>query len=231
MHSDTNKEKPDRIAEAAALGDRCFDYILGEIRPGATEREIAAKIDAFLLANGGEALAFPTICVSGPRGWLMHGEPSDRAIGKGELLTMDFGAVCGGYCGDMTRTVAVGAAPGPEEARCYGLVLEAQKRGIGALAAGMSCREVDRLTREPINGAGYGGNFTHGTGHGVGSEVHENPYLNRRTDELLKAGDAVTVEPGIYVKERFGVRIEDLLIVGDADIINLTSSPKDLIVI
>ncbi|MDR2162337.1 MAG: M24 family metallopeptidase [Clostridiales Family XIII bacterium] len=220
-----------RVAEAEALGDRCFDYILGEIRPGVTEVWIAAKIDAYLLANGGEALAFPTICVSGPRGWLMHGEPSDRVIEKGDLLTMDFGAVCGGYCGDMTRTVAVGAEPDAEERKCYELVLESQKRGIDALAAGASCREVDKAAREPINYAGYGGNFTHGTGHGVGREVHESPYMNRRADEYLKSGDAVTVEPGIYVWGRFGVRIEDLLIIGDTDITNLTKSPKCLIVV
>jgi Xaa-Pro aminopeptidase len=227
----TNKEKLQYIAEAEALGDRCFDYILGEIRPGATENEVAAKIEAYLLANGGEALAFPTICVSGPRGWLMHGEPSDKAIGKGELLTMDFGAVIGGYCGDMTRTVAVGAEPPDEERRCYALVLESKKRGIDALAAGTSCRTVDKAARERINRAGYGGNFTHGTGHGVGAEVHVPPYMNRRSGEVLTVGDAVTIEPGIYVKDRFGVRIEDLLIVGDTDIINLTRSPDGLIVI
>jgi Xaa-Pro aminopeptidase len=223
--------KNECIAKAESLGDRCFDYILGEIRPGATENEIAAMIEEYLLANGGEALAFPTICVSGPRGCLMHGEPSDKAIAKGELLTMDFGAVVGGYCGDMTRTVAVGAAPPGEELRCYELVLESKKRGIDALAAGASCRAVDKAARELINNAGYGGNFLHGTGHGVGREVHTPPYMNRRTDESLRAGDAVTVEPGIYVQDRFGVRIEDLLIVGDTDIINLTKSPDGLIII
>jgi Xaa-Pro aminopeptidase len=228
---DDVREKLRRVREAEALGDACFDYILGEIRPGAAENEIAAKVDAWLLSHGGEALAFPTICVSGPRGWLMHGEPSDKVIGKGELLTLDFGAVVGGYCGDMTRTVAVGAAPPDEQARCYAHVLDAQKRGIEALGANVSCREVDRITREPINLAGYGGNFSHGTGHGVGREVHLPPYLNRRTNETLCAGDAVTVEPGVYVENRFGVRIEDLLLVGDTDIINLTKSPKELIII
>jgi Xaa-Pro aminopeptidase len=227
--NDTTKNE--FIAKAESLGDRCFDYILGEIRPGLTENEIAAKIEAYLLANGGEALAFPTICVSGPRGWLMHGEPSDKVVEKGELLTMDFGAVVGGYCGDMTRTVAVGAAPRDEEKLCYELVLESKKRGIDALAAGVSCRSVDRAARELINNAGYGGNFVHGTGHGVGREVHTPPYMNRRSDEFLRSGDAVTVEPGIYVKDRFGVRIEDLLIVGDTGIINLTKSPDGLIII
>jgi Xaa-Pro aminopeptidase len=229
--ADDAREKLRCVREAEALGDACFDYILGEIRPGAREDEIAAKIEEWLLSHGGEALAFPTICVSGPRGWLMHGEPSDKIIEKGELLTLDFGAIVGGYCGDMTRTVAVGAPPPDEQRRCYALVLEAQKRGIEALAAGVSCREVDRLTREPINLAGYGGNFMHGTGHGVGTEVHLPPYLNRRTNETLAPGDAVTVEPGIYVENRFGVRIEDLLTIGDTDIINLTRSPKELLII
>jgi Xaa-Pro aminopeptidase len=228
---DDTREKLRCVREAEALGDACFDYILGEIRPGATENGIAAKIDAWLLSHGGEALAFPTICVSGSRGWLMHGEPSDKVIGKGELLTLDFGAVVGGYCGDMTRTVAAFAPPGDEERRCYALVLEAQKRGIAALASSSSCREIDRITRACINEAGYGGNFTHGTGHGVGREVHIPPYLNKRTNESLAPGDAVTVEPGIYVENRFGVRIEDLLVIGDTDIINLTKSPKELIII
>jgi Xaa-Pro aminopeptidase len=228
---DDTDEKLRRVAEAEALGDSCFDYILGEIRPGVTENAIAAKIDEWLLAHGGEALAFPTICVSGPRGWLMHGEPSDKVIEKGEMLTLDLGAVVGGYCGDMTRTVAVGAPPPDEQRLCYALVLEAQKRGIDALAPLVACSEVDRITRVVINEAGYGGNFMHGTGHGVGSEVHMPPYMNRRTIEALKAGDAVTVEPGIYVENKFGVRIEDLLIIGDTDIINLTKSPKDLIVV
>jgi Xaa-Pro aminopeptidase len=224
-------DKIESIRLAEELGDRCFSYILGEIRTGVREDEIARKIDAFLLENGGEALAFPTICVSGPRGCLMHGEPTDKIIEKGELLTMDFGAVVRGYCGDMTRTVAVGAEPGEDEKKCYGLVLEAKKRGIDALAAGASCREIDRITRRNINLAGYGGNFNHGTGHGVGREVHEKPYLNTRTDERLKAGDAVTVEPGIYVKNRFGIRIEDLLIIGETDIINLTKSEEKLLII
>jgi Xaa-Pro aminopeptidase len=223
--------KNECIAKAESLGDRCFDYILGEIRPGVTEHEIAAKIEAYLLSHGGEALAFPTRCVSGPRGCLRHGEPSEQAVAKGELLTMDFGAVVGGYCGDMTRTVAVGAAPRDEARYCYELVLESKKRGIDALAAGASCRAVDTATRALINNAGYGGNFVHGTGHGVGREVHTPPYMNRRTDGFLRAGDAVTVEPGIYVDDRFGVRIEDLLIIGDTDIINLTKSPDGLIVV
>jgi Xaa-Pro aminopeptidase len=223
-------DKLRNIRAAVKIGDLCFEYILGEIRPGVTETEIAEKIDAFLLNNGGENLAFPTICVSGARGWLMHGEPSDKKIGTGELLTMDFGAVVGGFCGDMTRTIAVGRV-GDEERSVYGLVSRAMDAGIAALGAGARCREVDKASRAVLNMAGYGGNFTHGTGHGVGREVHEPPTLNRKSEERLKPGDAVTVEPGVYVENRFGVRIEDLFIITDTDIINVTASDKRLIVL
>ncbi|MDR2156358.1 MAG: aminopeptidase P family protein [Clostridiales Family XIII bacterium] len=218
------------IAKAAALGDRCFDYILGEIRPGVTERTVADKIDAFLRAHGGEALAFPTICVSGPRGCLPHGEPSDRRIERGEFLTMDFGAVIGGFCGDMTRTVAVGAVSG-EQRRVYDAVLTAQRTAIRAIRAGTRCSDADKAARAVIEEAGYGAYFVHGTGHGVGAEVHEPPTLNAKSEETLEAGFAVTVEPGVYIEDKMGVRIEDLLIVTDTGIINLTSAEKDLIVL
>jgi Xaa-Pro aminopeptidase len=225
-----DRKKIEAVKRAAALGDRCFEYILGEVRPGEREDEIARRIDEFLLANGGEALSFPTICVSGHRGWLMHGEPSNKTICSGELVTLDFGAVCDGYCGDMTRTIAVGEVP-DEQKKCYELVFEAKKRGIDALSPGANCRDVDAATRKPIREAGYGGNFSHGTGHGVGHEVHEEPYLNKRSDAVLKTGDIVTVEPGIYVKDVFGIRIEHLLIIDDADIIDLTRAEDKLIVL
>ena len=218
------------IGRAAELGNRCFEYILGEIRPGITEIELAGKIDAFLLAGGGEALAFPTICVSGERGCMPHGEPSEKILAEGELLTLDFGAVIGGYCGDMTRTVAIGGAS-PEQRKIYELVLKAQEAGISAARAGARCFDVDRAARAIIEEAGFGDNFPHGTGHGVGREVHEPPTLNAKSEETLKAGDAVTIEPGIYIEGRMGVRIEDLLIITDTGIINLNTAPKDLLVI
>ena len=218
------------ISRAAELGNRCFDYILGEIRPGITEIELAGKIDAFLLEGGSEAIAFPTICVSGERGCLPHGEPSEKLLAEGELLTLDFGAVTGGYCGDMTRTVAIGFITG-KQSEIYGLVLEAQEAAISAVRAGAACRDADFAARSVIEKAGYGEYFIHGTGHGVGREVHEPPTLNAKSEESLKAGDAVTIEPGIYIEGEMGVRIEDLLIITDTGIINLTTAPKGVIII
>ena len=218
------------ISRAAALGDRCFSYITGEIRAGMTEEEVASRIDRFLLTEGGEELAFPTICVSGHRGCLPHGEPSDKVIENGELLTLDFGSKVDGYCGDMTRTVAVGRIS-EEQKQIYELVLEAQEAGIAALGVGVRCADVAGAARAILTKAGYGEAFVHGTGHGVGMEVHEAPTLNAKSEETLKAGDFVTVEPGIYLADRMGVRIEDLLIITDAGIINLVQSPKGLLVL
>jgi Xaa-Pro aminopeptidase len=218
------------IAKAAALGDSCFDYILGEIRPGVTERSVADKIDAFLLSHGGESLAFPTICVSGARGCLPHGEPTDKVIEAGDFLTMDFGAVIGGFCGDMTRTVAIGRVT-EEQRRVYETVLAAQEAAIRTISAGVRCADVDKAARDIITDAGYGEYYIHGTGHGVGREVHEPPTLNAKSEETLSADMAVTAEPGIYIEDSMGVRIEDLLIVTDTGIINLVSSEKRLLIL
>ncbi|MDR0356862.1 MAG: aminopeptidase P family protein [Clostridiales Family XIII bacterium] len=218
------------VAKAAALGDRCFDRILGLIRPGVTESFIAREIDDFLLSHGAEALAFPTICVSGPRGALPHGEPSDRALEPGEFLTMDFGAVIDGFCGDMTRTIAVEYVS-DEQRLVYDTVLRAQEAAIRRLEANARCFDADKAARDIIESAGYGDFFVHGTGHGVGKEVHEPPTLNAKSEEYLRSGMAVTVEPGIYIEGRLGVRIEDLLIVTDAGIINVTCSEKRLLIL
>jgi Xaa-Pro aminopeptidase len=223
-------EKLIYIAKAAALGDRCFDYILGEIRPGMTEQAVADSIDAFLLSHGGEALAFPTICVSGARGSLPHGEPSDKVIETGDFLTMDFGATVGGFCGDMTRTVAIGRVT-EEQRRVYETVLAAQEAAIRAISAGARCVDADKAARDVITDAGYGEYYIHGTGHGVGREVHEPPTLNAKREEILEAGMAVTAEPGIYIDGSMGVRIEDLLIVTDTGIINLIGSEKKLLIL
>jgi Xaa-Pro aminopeptidase len=218
------------IARAAALGDACFSHIVRRLRPGLSEREIAADIEAFLLGNGAEGLAFPTICVSGPNTSLPHGEPGDRRLETGDLLTMDFGAVMEGYCGDMTRTVAIGRAS-REQRKVYRTVRLAQEAALAAARDGVACSEVDRAARELIERAGYGEFFTHGTGHGVGREVHEKPTLNAKSRETLRENMPVTIEPGIYIPGKFGVRIEDLAIVAKFGIINLVRSDKNLIVI
>lgn len=225
-----SEKEIDSISRAAALGDRCFSYILGYIQPGMSEKQVAAEIEKYLFDNGSEALAFETICVSGVNSNQPHGVPSDKIIEKGEFLTMDFGAVIDGFCGDMTRTIAIGSAT--EEMRTvYDIVLEAQLAAIDFIKAGVRCFDADKIARDIITKAGYGDCYPHGLGHGVGTEVHEPPTMNAKSEETLAANMVITIEPGIYIPEKFGVRIEDLAIVTDFGIINKVKSPKDLIIL
>lgn len=218
------------IAKAAAIGDLCFEYILTKIKPGVTEIFLADKIEKFLLSKGGEGLSFPTICVSGVNSNQPHGEPTDKKLENGDFLTMDFGTIIDGYCGDMTRTVAIGSI-NEEQKKVYDTVLRSQIAGLKAVRSGAKCFDVDKTCRNIIADAGYGEYFVHGTGHGVGREVHESPTLNSKSEEVLKEFEAVTIEPGIYIPEKYGVRIEDLAIVTDFGIINLVQSPKELIIV
>ena len=218
------------ISRAAALGDRCFSHILGFIEPGMTEKQIAEEIERFLYEGGAEGLAFDTISVSGERSCLPHGEPTDKVIRKGEFLTLDFGAVIDGYCGDMTRTVAIGFVS-DEMKRVYDTVLEAQLAAIDFIKAGVACFDADKVARDIIANAGYGEYYPHGLGHGVGTLVHEAPTLNSKSSEILEKDMVITIEPGIYIPNKFGVRIEDLAIVTDFGIINKVESKKDLIIL
>ena len=218
------------IIKASAMGDKCFEHILGFIRPGMTEKAIADEIERTFDKLGSEGLAFPTICVSGVNTTQPHGEPSDKAVEEGDFITIDMGGIIGGYCGDMTRTVAVGGVS-EEQAIVYETVLSAQLAGLEALAPGVKCFDVDKICRDMIAEAGYGEYFVHGTGHGVGRQVHESPTLNTKSDEVLEENMPVTVEPGIYIPERFGVRIEDLAIITGFGIINTNRSPKELIIL
>ena len=218
------------ILEAQAMGDACFSHILEYIKPGMTEKQVAEEIEKTLMGLGSEGLAFDTICVSGEKGDQPHGIPSDKVIQDGDLVTMDFGAVVRGYCGDMTRTIGIGSLSS-ELKDAYDVVKRSQEAGLAACRAGVPCKEIDRVCRSIIEEAGFGEYFVHGTGHGVGREVHESPTLNAKSDEVLEAYMPVTVEPGIYVPGSFGIRIEDLAIITDFGIINGTKSTKDLIII
>lgn len=218
------------ISKAAALGDRCFSHILGFIEPGMTDQQVADEIGRFLYAGGAEGLAFDTISVSGERSCLPHGEPTDKVIQKGEFLTMDFGAVIDGYCGDMTRTVAIGFVT-DEMKHVYETVLEAQLAAIEFIKAGVACFDADKVARDIISNAGYGEYYPHGLGHGVGTLVHEAPTLNAKSIEILEKDMVITIEPGIYIPNKFGVRIEDLAIVTDFGIINKVESKKELIIL
>jgi len=218
------------IMKAASMGDLCFYHMLGFLKTGMTEIEAAAEADRVLFELGAEKLAFPTICVSGERGCLPHGEPSEKVIGEGDFVTLDFGAVADGYCADMTRTVAMGRVTDLQR-RVYQIVLTAQQAAIDVCKAGSRCFDVDKAARDVIKAEGFGDAFIHGTGHGVGTEVHEDPKMNKESEEILEENMAVTIEPGIYITGKFGVRIEDLAIVTKFGIINTVKSTKELIIL
>ncbi|MBM7867910.1 M24 family metallopeptidase [Heliobacterium gestii] len=213
------------ITGAAALADRGFQHILGWMKPGMTERDVALELEFFLRREGAQAVSFEFIVASGQRSALPHGVASDKVIEAGDLLTLDFGCILDGYCSDMTRTVVFGR-PTAEQRKVYDTVLEAQERALAAIAPGKSGRAIDRIARDVIEQAGYGERFGHGLGHGVGLVVHENPRLSTLSEDILEPGHVVTVEPGIYIPGWGGVRIEDLVIVTADGNRNLTSSPK-----
>ena len=219
-----------KIMKAAAMGEICFSHIIEYIRPGMTELQVSDEIEKTLMRLGAEGLSFPTICVSGINTTLPHGEPTDKIIEDGDFVTMDFGAIVEGYCGDMTRTIAISHVS-EKQKEVYDVVLRSQLAGLAACKAGVRCRDVDAVSRNIIRDAGYGDYYIHGTGHGVGTEVHEPPTLNAKSDETLEEFMPVTVEPGIYIPNEFGVRIEDLAIITEFGIINTVKSEKELIII
>ncbi|MFU8890833.1 MAG: M24 family metallopeptidase [Anaerosomatales bacterium] len=218
----------ERIAAAAALTDRAFDHILGVLAPGMTEAEVAVEIESFMRRNGSEGVAFPSIVASGPNSSRPHATVTGRRIEPGDPLTMDFGARIGGYCADMTRTVVVGRAS-DEFRRVYDAVLAANRAGASAVRGGVPGIDIDRVARDSLSDAGFGEFFGHGLGHGVGLDVHELPSVGPRGTRPVPAGAVVTVEPGVYLEGRFGVRIEDLVRVEDDGCSTLSSSPRDLI--
>ena len=220
----------DCIRRAQAIAEQAFESILGLIKPGMTERKIALELDYAMLRAGAQALSFETIAVAGENGSKPHGVPGERPLRRGDLLTLDFGAVVDGYHSDMTRTVAVGE-PDSEQRHIYEVVLEAQLAALAALAPGALCSEIDKRARDVIEAAGYGDHFRHGTGHGVGLEIHEAPNLSRRSKDVLAPGMVITVEPGIYLPGRSGVRIEDMALITETGYENLTHVDKNLIVI
>ena len=219
-----------RIREAERLGDEAFSYVLTRLHPGMTERAVAAELEFFMKKNGASGTSFDTIAASGYRSAMPHGVASDKQIQKGELLTLDFGCVLDGYCSDMTRTVGIGSL-GEEETQIYNTVLRAQKAALDFVQEGVLCADVDRAARLVIEAAGYGSCFGHSLGHSLGIEIHEAPNFLPKSDAVLKRGNVITVEPGIYVEGLGGVRIEDVIAVTDQGIENLTSSPKELILI
>ena len=230
MRSVKNETELSLMQQAQKLTDDTFSYIVERIEAGRTERDVMLDMEFYMRRLGSEGVSFDFIVVSGKNSSLPHGVPTDKKIERGDFVTMDFGAVIGGYHSDMTRTIAVGAVS-DEQKRVYDTVLKAQLSAIDAVKSGVVCKDIDKIARDLIYAAGYEGCFGHGLGHSVGVEIHERPNFNTRCDTVLKAGTVMTVEPGIYLENRFGVRIEDMVFVTADGCINLTKSPKGLLVL
>ncbi len=224
-------EELEKMRKAQAIADAAFAFVTDNIiEEGVTELEVARALDFYMLNHGAECVSFETIALCGENTSLPHGVPSGRKIRKGDLVLMDFGAVYEGYHSDMTRTVAVGQ-PSEEMKEIYGIVLEAQEKCIASAEPGIKCKALDSIARDFIAGKGFGENFGHGLGHSVGMEIHEAPAANTRDETVLSENMVMTIEPGIYLPKKFGVRIEDCGYISEKGYNNFVSSPKKLIIL
>ena len=219
-----------RMAEAARIADDALAKVRPRFAEGPTEREIALDLDFEMRRLGAEGSSFETIVASGPNGAKPHHRPGDRRIGPGELVVVDFGAIVEGYCSDMTRTLCVGEPSTATAARMVEVVAESQRAGVSAVRAGVEAKAVDEACRSIIAEAGWADAFLHSTGHGVGLDIHEEPRVGSTSSETLGAGYVVTVEPGVYLAEYGGVRIEDTVVVTEEGCTVLTNAPKTLVV-
>lgn len=218
------------VKKAQSITDIAFSKILEVIKPGIREIDVAIELEYIMAKNGAEGLAFDTIIASGVNSSKPHAHPTNKIIELGDPVTMDFGARYHGYCSDMTRTVFVGE-PSEEIRKIYNIVLLSQKMGINNAYCGMGGKELDALCREVIKSNGYEQYFTHGTGHSLGIDIHETPTANMRSTDTLKAKQFITCEPGIYIAGLGGVRIEDLLLIEQDCVIDLTTSDKNIIIL
>ncbi len=216
-----------RLAEAARIADEALAAVRPRLADGLTESEFGRVLDFTMRELGAAGPSFETIVASGPNGAKPHHRPGSRAIGRHEPVVLDFGALVDGYCSDMTRTVWVDGLADAELRRAYDVVLASQAAGVAAVRAGVTGVEVDRACREVISEAGLADRFVHGTGHGVGLDIHEAPSVSTASTDTLTAGHVVTVEPGVYLAGLGGVRIEDTVVVTDDGCRPLTSTPKD----
>ena len=212
-----------RMSRAAALGCTLFDGVLQHLVPGATEIGVALELEYAARKAGAEAMSFETIVASGKRSALPHGRASAQKLPRRGFVTLDFGVVLDGYCSDMTRTVHMGKAS-PRERDVYHSVLEAQEAAVAAVGPGVTCAQVDDAAREVLGRARLGKFFSHSTGHGVGLEIHEGPRIAAGMQQVLEPGMVVTVEPGAYLPDEFGVRIEDMVLVTERGGVVLTAA-------
>lgn len=218
------------MIEAQRISEKALETVLHIIKPGMTERQVAAELVYNMLKNGSEGNSFDPIVVTGSKTSLPHGVPGDKVIQSGDFVTMDFGSIKHGYCSDMTRTVAVGSAS--EEMRnVYDTVLRAQLAGIAAAKAGVPGKEIDAAARKVISDSGYGKYFGHGFGHSLGLDIHELPNANPSGEAPMPAGVVCSAEPGIYIPGRFGVRIEDVMVIREGGAEIITKAPKELVVL
>lgn len=219
----------EKIAKAEELAKEALCNTLPKIRVGMTEREVALMIEFYMLSNGAQKTSFETIVASGVRSSMPHGVASDKPICRGDFVTMDFGCVLDGYCSDMTRTVVMSEASDRQK-EIYDIVLKAQNAAIDKAAKGKTCADIDAVARNIIEDAGYGENFGHSLGHSVGIEIHERPNFSPKSSDITENGNVITVEPGIYIEGFGGVRIEDVIVIGEKTR-NLTDFTKELIII
>lgn len=230
LRASKSEEEIACMIEAQRISEKALETVLHIIKPGMTERQVAAELVYNMLKNGSEGNSFDPIVVTGSKTSLPHGVPGDKVIQSGDFVTMDFGSIKHGYCSDMTRTVAVGSAS--EEMRnVYDTVLRAQLAGIAAARAGVPGREIDAAARKVISDAGCGRYFGHGFGHSLGLDIHEWPNANPSGEAPMPAGAVCSAEPGIYIPGRFGVRIEDVMVIRDTGAEIITRAPKELLVL
>lgn len=229
LRAEKTPQELDKLKAAQALTDAAFSEILPHLQAGRTEKEIALELEFFMRKNGADGVAFDFIVVSGANGSQCHGVPGDKPLERGDFITMDIGALLDGYHSDMTRTVALGCVS-EEQAKVYDTVLRAQQAALDTVRPGIHCHVVDRAARAVIDEV-YPGTFGHSTGHGVGLEIHEWPNFAPSCEVVTRPGMVMTVEPGIYLEGKFGVRIEDMVLITEDGAENLTHSPKNLMIV
>lgn len=225
-----SEDEVEKLKKAQLIAEKAYLRVLDMVKPGITERQIALELEYLMKKNGAEKIAFDLITVTGKKTSLPHGVPSDVEIKEGDFITFDIGAVYEGYHSDMTRTIAVGKVS-DEQKKIYDIVLKAHLEGLKSVKAGVNAFDVDKVCRDIIIEEGYGEYFGHGTGHGVGLEIHEEPRVSPKGNTILAPGMIITVEPGIYLPDKFGVRIEDTVLVTEEGYETFAHISKDLIII